>query len=236
MAIEILALAWDVALPPARKLVLLALADHADAKTRKCWPSVQRVAERTGLTERSVQQQLAGLREAGFIKIDASALRGRGRARVYVVLPTDTELSTGAMWKTSKGERGSGVETLKGERGSSVSPEWVNVGAQRGERGAPQSVEPSDRSNLHARAREAEPATPSPGAPQLDLANGWTVHAPAPRWSAGERAGHPPSPASQHVEGLAGATRALEASTGTHATANARPTITAGEQQHRLKE
>jgi len=52
------------------KVVLLALADHADDDNFKCWPSVERLAERTGLSRRSVYRAIVNLNEAGFIKYE----------------------------------------------------------------------------------------------------------------------------------------------------------------------
>jgi DNA-binding transcriptional ArsR family regulator len=155
VSIRLLTRAWELELPAARKLVLLCLADHASDDERKCWPSVARIATRTGLTERAVQQHLAGLKEGGLVKVHASSMKGRGRATVYVVLPEDTGLSTARGVKSVDSHE-------KGEPGAPINPERVHEEAQKGERHAPQSVEPSrESSRTRVRAREVEPAAPA---------------------------------------------------------------------------
>lgn len=55
--------AWEQPLEGTAKLVLLCLAEHADAEGR-CWPSVARIAQRCGISERTAQRALR-LLEAG---------------------------------------------------------------------------------------------------------------------------------------------------------------------------
>ena len=49
------------------RLVLIALADYADADGRHAFPAKRRLAERLGVTERTIQRHLAALRESGHI-------------------------------------------------------------------------------------------------------------------------------------------------------------------------
>ena len=49
------------------RLVLIALADYADADGRNAFPAKRRLAERLGVTERTIQRHLAALRESGHI-------------------------------------------------------------------------------------------------------------------------------------------------------------------------
>jgi DNA-binding transcriptional MocR family regulator len=51
---------------PTAKLVLLALADHADSNGL-CWPSISRIEQRTGLSRSSVIRALADLEERRLI-------------------------------------------------------------------------------------------------------------------------------------------------------------------------
>lgn len=78
--------AWSVPLPPAEKLVLLCLADHADS-AGVCWPSVARLSERCGLHRSSVMRSLKALADAGHVTIDG----GSGRLNRYKVHPKAPE-------------------------------------------------------------------------------------------------------------------------------------------------
>ena len=61
---------------------MLALADHAD-DTGKCYPSIQRLCQRTGLGERAVQNNLRSLQDQGYLKVKTGG--GRGGANVYFI-------------------------------------------------------------------------------------------------------------------------------------------------------
>lgn len=57
---------------PTQRLILLALADHADDSGR-CYPSIERLCARTGLKPRSVQTNIRALVEAGYLCIEERA-------------------------------------------------------------------------------------------------------------------------------------------------------------------
>lgn len=70
-------------------LVLLALADWAN-DDGLCWPSIQRLADKTRIDRRSAQRIIRQLEKDGFIKID----EGGGRAkqhRYFIQLETVTK-------------------------------------------------------------------------------------------------------------------------------------------------
>ena len=76
----------DIAAVP--RLVLLALADHAD-DDGICYPSVARLARRTGLSERALQSNFKKLVSAGLLRIDKNAgPRGCNRYCVTLSPPT----------------------------------------------------------------------------------------------------------------------------------------------------
>ncbi len=58
---------WDMALPPSEKLVLLAMADWARDDGR-CWPSIKMLADKSGVSERTVQRMLREAEKAGLIE------------------------------------------------------------------------------------------------------------------------------------------------------------------------
>lgn len=62
---------------PAMKLVLLCLADHANEKQALAWPSVETVAGRTGLDERTVRAALRKLVRLGLIEVADPSSRHR---------------------------------------------------------------------------------------------------------------------------------------------------------------
>lgn len=67
MSIKAYSWAWEQRIKhPGLKLTLLALAEHADAEGL-CWPSINRLCLRVGLSRRSVERLLAQLEYLGFI-------------------------------------------------------------------------------------------------------------------------------------------------------------------------
>lgn len=71
-------------LGPTERLIMLALADHADESGR-CYPSIHRLCKRTGLKERSVQANLKKLSDQGYLKTIIGG--GKGKANLYMVFP-----------------------------------------------------------------------------------------------------------------------------------------------------
>lgn len=69
-------------LAPTERLVMLALADHADDAGR-CYPSVSRLCDRTGLSERAVQSNVRKLVGQGYIKVIPGG--GKSKSNVYFV-------------------------------------------------------------------------------------------------------------------------------------------------------
>lgn len=71
-------------LGPTERLIMLALADHADDDGR-CYPSILRLCARTGLSERAVQTNVKTLTEKGYLKVLVGG--GKGNANLYFVSP-----------------------------------------------------------------------------------------------------------------------------------------------------
>lgn len=89
MSIEVLNWAWRQRVPSASaKLVLLALADHANGDGY-CWPSMNRIAEMTGISQRQVSNHVTTLAGLGLVaKADRRRHGGQYRGWSYVVGPT----------------------------------------------------------------------------------------------------------------------------------------------------
>jgi predicted ArsR family transcriptional regulator len=61
--------AWQQALQPTHKVVLLALADHAD-DAGECWPSIGLLSRKVNVTARTVQRVVRDLQAAGLVGIE----------------------------------------------------------------------------------------------------------------------------------------------------------------------
>lgn len=77
-----MALAWKVDIPSGRKLVLLALCDHANARGA-CYPSVEAIAHKCSMGQRTVQQHIGELESAGIL---VRRFR-KGRSTLYQLEP-----------------------------------------------------------------------------------------------------------------------------------------------------
>lgn len=68
MSIDLVSAALWLQLEPARKLVLIALAERADLRTGLCWPSREEIAWRASLTPRRTTPHLQALEAAGYVR------------------------------------------------------------------------------------------------------------------------------------------------------------------------
>lgn len=83
MAFEIVDAVFDLPLAdPHAKLVLLALARHADRQGR-CYPSAKRLAELTGITDRTIYKKLNVLEGLGLIQRKRRMKDGRKTSNGY---------------------------------------------------------------------------------------------------------------------------------------------------------
>lgn len=106
--------AWGLPVPPTSKLVLLALASHADEEGR-CWPSVSRLASMTGLSERAVTKSLAALEHTGLFTRE----RGNGRNPSRYRLAVQGGTSFGAGVNEVQGRE----ESCSAQGGTAFTPE-----------------------------------------------------------------------------------------------------------------
>lgn len=90
MSVHAMAAVWDTDLPTAprsyddltisvstQKLLLLALADHADSEGGGVRPAVARLVRMTGLCERSVRELLRSFRDRGLLVVERPATSRR---------------------------------------------------------------------------------------------------------------------------------------------------------------
>lgn len=89
MSIKLMNVAWTVAIPNASaKIVLLALADHANDEGTSCFPQIETICKKCGLTYRGVTKILEQLKTNGQITVVSG--RGRHRSNNYKVHPDPT--------------------------------------------------------------------------------------------------------------------------------------------------
>ena len=96
MSIEALNWAWEQPVAKAAtKLVLLALADHANADG-ECWPSMKRIAERSDISPRHVSRAIDELIDLGLVeKSNRRRHGGQYRGWDYRILVQRTPASIG---------------------------------------------------------------------------------------------------------------------------------------------
>lgn len=83
MSVRIMSAIWEMGqLSPTEKLVLLALADWSN-DAGECWPSIARVAEKTGVGTRTVQRAIRKAEKEGIVKRDEVL----GKGNRYTINP-----------------------------------------------------------------------------------------------------------------------------------------------------
>ncbi len=144
MSVKVMSAVWELNLPQNQKLVLLAFADHAD-DDGVCYPSVGRIAWKTGISERQVQRIVKKLRAAGLVVLLRNAQGGRGNAAVYQVQP-----KKGVKLSPFAGMGDSG-DILSESKGCHSQQERVTSGDQKGDIAA--SPEPSENHHTEPSAK-----------------------------------------------------------------------------------
>lgn len=85
MSIKVMSQVWELDMDPSLKLTLLAFADHAD-DYGVCYPSIRRIAWKSGVTRRTVQRHVRQLEEDGVLRLVEKG-GGRGNPTTYRVAP-----------------------------------------------------------------------------------------------------------------------------------------------------
>lgn len=106
---------WELDLPQNEKLVALAFADHANDEGL-CFPSVERVAWKTGYKRRQTQKLIAKLVERGILEPEAFEKGGRGHSTLYRVRP----------------EKGAKIAPFVGRKGRTPGHQGAHSRAQKG--------------------------------------------------------------------------------------------------------
>lgn len=85
MSVRVMSVVWETECSHSERLVLLALADHADDEGSNAYPSTDRLAWKTGYSRRNVQSILKELRDKGWIVAENGITGGQGMATSYTV-------------------------------------------------------------------------------------------------------------------------------------------------------
>lgn len=86
MSVRIMAEVWRLDLPANDKIVLLALADHADDEGL-CYPSIGRVAWKCCYSRATIKRQMKRLSEAGLVVVVERGGTGKGKTNVLRICP-----------------------------------------------------------------------------------------------------------------------------------------------------
>ena len=96
MSIRIMTQVWELDLPHNTQSILLALADHAD-DDGFCYPSVGRLAWKTGYGVRQVQRTLKELRDQGLAIATGSLAGGRYNTCLLYTSPSPRDRTRSRM-------------------------------------------------------------------------------------------------------------------------------------------
>ena len=139
MSIRLMNAVWESSLPTYERFVALALADCADDSGR-CWPSVETIAAKCGMSERGVRNCLRSLEGMGVLTSEQRP----GRSTVYVLTYPGTRCPP---------EHGAPRNTVPPPRNDV--PPTPEPGAGGAEPGAPRTIKNHKLTNN-------EPKEPSP--------------------------------------------------------------------------
>lgn len=171
MSARATAWAWKLVLPVSQKMVLLALADEADAKA-ECFPSMATIAEMCGMTRRNVVNCLHKLEEGGFIRHEKRhSANGHRSSNLYTLnLPVDADgAAQQAIHKAAKRQSEIGSPSKGQSENSSLSQSENNNQSE--------TISPS-QSEIISPITESKPTSPNgeeAEASEKPMSFTWTV-------------------------------------------------------------
>lgn len=145
MSLDATLWAWSQAVTPTQKLILLSLADRA-GEDHTCHPSISRLIVDTGLSRRSIIQNINTLSETGRLEKES-----RGRAsNMYRLLGVQ-----------GREERGARNAQQEGKKGAADAPEGCNRCTSGVQEMHPESlIEPNIESKTHSTREKSSKFTP----------------------------------------------------------------------------
>jgi len=91
MSIKVMSWVWEQDLPPLDKIVLMAIADHAD-DDGYAWPGMKRIAEKCSMEKRTVQRHVEKLQEQQLLKVESrQRTDGSSSSNGYTVVMNGTK-------------------------------------------------------------------------------------------------------------------------------------------------
>ena len=91
MSIKVMSWVWEQDLPPLDKIVLMAIADHAD-DDGYAWPGMKRIAEKCSMEKRTVQRHVEKLQEQQLLKVESRQRNdGSSSSNGYTVVMNGTK-------------------------------------------------------------------------------------------------------------------------------------------------
>jgi DNA-binding transcriptional ArsR family regulator len=144
MSVKIMGLVWDTPLNSTAKLVMLALADHADHEGRNAYPSLALLARKTGLAQRTVRITLRSLENSGILSRDLPTPSRRTATYSFVIRSLV------------------GGEEYDSPRNQNPPPPGITIRPPRNQNPPPPESRSSDPLLNRSVIRESEPAHPKP--------------------------------------------------------------------------
>ena len=125
MSAQAMGWALDQSIPSRAKLLLVALANHADQTTGYCWPSIDTLMRETSMSRRAVFGYLGALRRNGYVESKpAHGKDGRQRSNDYWILFDRAE----AEWQHLKtDEENYSTSELPADEDTKIAPLPENV-------------------------------------------------------------------------------------------------------------
>lgn len=145
MSVEQMGLVWKLDLDSNKKLVLLAYADHADDEGDRVYPSIARVAYKTGMSPRHVKRLSHELVSLGLMELVEEG-GGRGNPNRYrLTLDNGDNLTPFSEWR--KGDISDKRVTNGARKGDTLSPEpSITVSKENTPKGVDESVSQTNSS------------------------------------------------------------------------------------------
>lgn len=119
MSVQAMARVWDLDLPHAERLVLLALADHADHVGDNIYPSIGLIAWKTGYSSRQVQRIIKSLVQMEILCVVDEP---EGRTTVYRMDLKAGTVKEPYLRQNVRGDKMSGVTKQHPQGGQNVTP------------------------------------------------------------------------------------------------------------------
>ena len=112
MSVRAMTWAWEQDLKAGTKLVLVALADHADG-SGVCWPGHDLIAEKCGMSRATVVEHIRLLEEAGLVRSEKTRSGGRaGFTRYFLNLDSEPENEGSNVKKSNVGKSNVGKSNV----------------------------------------------------------------------------------------------------------------------------